>query len=296
MKFSQFAAFVAVADAGSFTKAAKVLGVSQSAVSHAIAGLETELGCSLMERDRAGIRLTGAGRDVVVHARAIMSHTEQVRCAGRVAAIGLRGTIRFATSQSFANRLLPMLLSRFRARFPQLELELREGTDQQIAGWLRGNAVDVGVVTLPKPDLTTVPLWRDELCAVLPPGHRLVGQPAVQPEQLDGEPLILPIGGVEAMLRAALLVAGLQPTVAYRIRDLNVLLAMVAAGVGATVLPAPVVQAVPGVVVLPLTPAVTRQVALGVRATAQDWPSVSAFISLSRELADQSERKLQASA
>ncbi|MEU7476806.1 LysR family transcriptional regulator [Lentzea sp. NPDC042327] len=286
MRFTQCAAFVAVADEGSFTKAAKALGVSQSAVSHAIAGLESDLRCELVLRGRAGVRLTDAGRDVVVHARAIVTHAEQIRLTASAVVTGLRGTVRFATSQTFAGRLLPVLLEEFRTRFPSGEIVLREGTDQQIAAWLRSGAVDVGVVTLPKPDLVTTPLWRDELCAVLPAGHRLCGQTAVRAGQLAGEPLVLPVGGVEPLLRAVLLAEGAEPAVAYRIRDLHALLAMVSAGVGPTVLPMSLLPGgMSGVAVVPLTPALTRTVALGVRETARSTPAVSAFVRLVRELA-----------
>ncbi|HWO64836.1 MAG TPA: LysR family transcriptional regulator [Umezawaea sp.] len=285
MRFAQCAAFVAVVDQGSFTKAAKALGVSQSAISHAIAGLEADLGCVLLSRGRSGVRITDAGRDVVVHARAIVTHAEQIRRTASAVVSGSRGTVRFATSQSFASRLLPPLLDEFRTRFPSREVELREGTDQQIAAWLRGGAVDVGVVTLPKPDLTTVPLWRDELCVVLAAGHRLAGHAAVRPDQLAGEPLVLPIGGVEPLLRAVLLAAGVETVVAYRIRDLHALLAMVSAGVGPTVLPMSLLpNGMSGVLAVPLVPALTRQVALGVRDAVSGAPAVAAFVRLVREL------------
>ncbi len=286
MKLSQCSALVAITDSGSFTKAARVLGISQSAVSHAIAGLEAELGCALMQRDRAGVLLTDAGRGIVGHARVMVEHAEQIRLSAVAARTGLQGTIRFATSQSFATRLLPALMSRFRARFPHQEIALREGSDQQIAEWLRGHAADIGVVTLPKADLTTVPLLRDEMYALVAKGHHLAAAPAMHVHQLADESLIMPVGGVEPVLRAALRTLGLEPTVAYRMRDLNALLAMVAEGLGITVLPALAVPSTPpGVAIVPLSPAMTRQIALGVRGVAQGLPAVTAFIDIARELA-----------
>jgi DNA-binding transcriptional LysR family regulator len=297
MKLSQCSALVAITDSGSFTKAARVLGISQSAVSHAIAGLEAELGCALMQRDRAGVRLTDAGRNIVVHARVMVEHAEQIRHVAGTARTGLCGMIRFATSQSFATRLLPTLMSQFRARFPHEKIELREGSDQQIAEWLRGHAVDIGVVTLPKADLTTVPLLRDEMYVLLATGHPLAAAPSVHIDQLAEELLLMPVGGVEPVLRAALRIVGLEPSVAYRMRDLNALLAMVAEGLGITVLPALALPLAPrGVKIVPLTPTVTRQVALGVHDMAQGLPAVTAFIGIARELGRHGDWRLPLSA
>src|SRR3954452_7942805 len=157
MKLTQCTALVAVADSGGFTRAAGRLGISQSAISHAISSLETELGCALMARDRTGVDLTDCGREVLEHARAMVAHADRIRAVAASTKDGLRGTIRFATSQSFGRSLLPALLSRFQEAYPHQELRLREGADPQIAQWLRRRAVDVGVVTLPKDGLTVVP-------------------------------------------------------------------------------------------------------------------------------------------
>jgi DNA-binding transcriptional LysR family regulator len=291
MKLSQCAALVTVADCGSFTKAARQLGISQSAISHAIAGLETELGCTLLIRDRSGTRISDAGRELLEHARTMLTNAEQMRRTAQAVRNGHHRPVRFATSQSFATRLLPAVMRRFHTRFPHQEIELREGTDQQIAEWLRRRAVDVGVVTLPKTDLTTVPLWQDEIVVVLPVGHPLAGEPAVLVRQLADEPLLMPIGGVEPVIRAVLRLAGADLTVSYRMRDLAALLALVAEGIGVTVLPGHALPAVlPGVVVRSLSPALPRQVALAVREHTDGSSAVREFIGTIRGLVNRESR------
>lgn len=286
LKLTQFAALVAVADNGGFTRAAGALGVSQSAVSHAVTGLEEELGCTLLHRDRTGVRLTDVGHEVLAHARAVLSHADRVQDLARASREGLRGTVRFATSQSFGLHLLPALISRFRERCPHQELELREGSDQQIAQWVRGQVVDVGVVTLPKNDLVTVPLWKDELRLLLADGHRLASATAVPVDLLADEPLLMPVGGVEPVVRAALRVAGYEPSVTHRLRDLNSLLAMVSEGLGVTVLPTSALSALPfGVTSVGLSPEVSRQVALATRTGAGNPAAVRALVAIARELA-----------
>lgn len=286
MKLAQCAAFVAIADTGTFTNAARALGVSQSAVSHAIAGLEAELGATLMVRDRSGVELTDAGRRALEPARAVVAQAERVRQAVRGAEAEPEGTLRIGTSQSFAARLLPALMSELQVRYPRLLVELREGSDMQIAQWLRGHGVDIGIVSLPKRGLATAPLLQDEMFAVLPVHHPLALRPELAIKELAGEPFLMPVGGVEAMVRAAFGAAGLEPAVSHQVRDINALLAMVAAGLGTSVIPwLALPLALPEVRVLPLAPAVVRHLGIGMRPETQDSPVVGAFVHAARSLA-----------
>ncbi|MFJ4680839.1 MULTISPECIES: LysR family transcriptional regulator [unclassified Kitasatospora] len=286
MKLSQCAAFVAVVDTGSFTGAARALGISQSAVSHAIAGLEAELGVGLMHRDRKGIELTDSGHRVLTHARAVMLHSEQMRNVAGSAAREPSGRIRIGTSQSFACRLLPALMTEFRGRYPELEIELKEGPDLRISEWLRGYAVDVGIVTLPKRDLKTHPLLEDQLYAVLPARHRLRSAAGVRILQLADEPLLMPHGDTEGLVRSLFRAVGLEPNVSYRVQNLNTLLAMVAEGHGVTVLPSlAMLPMSPALRAVPLAPAVRRKLAIGISPLVRNFQAVSAFVSTARALA-----------
>lgn len=290
MKLSQCAAFVAIADTGSFTNAARVLGISQSAISHAIAGLETELGVTLMARDRSGVRLTDTGLRALEPARLMVVQAERVRQAVRAGAEPA-GPLRIGTSQSFAARLLPAVMSELRLRHPLLEIELREGSDTQIAHWLRGNDIDVGIVTLPKRGLTTVPLLQDELVAVLAPDHGGAAGPSLRIDQLATDPFLMPVGGVEALVRAAFRAVGLEPEVGHHVRDINALLAMVGAGLGVTVLPRLALPVVlPDVRLVPLSPPVVRHLGLGMRPGTQGSPAVEAFVEAARPLALRSDQ------
>jgi DNA-binding transcriptional LysR family regulator len=286
MRLHHFKALVAIADTGSFTRAATSLGVSQSAISHAISHLEEELGLSLMRRDRGGVEFTEAGTRVLGHARAIDGHLRQIEQVAEASTGQAVNTIRVGISQSFAARLLPRLMTNFRARFPHVKMTLREGPDGRIAELLRLQEIDLGVVTLPKPDLVTVPLLRDELYAVLPGEHRLANGPRVPLRRLDGEPLIMPVGGIETTILAALRAEGMEPRVAHRIRDLNTLLEMVAEGHGTAILPGLALPAtLPAVRLLPLAPTWMREIGIGVRPAMRDSPPVTAFIGTARSLA-----------
>lgn len=285
MKLSQCSALVAIADHGGFTKAAGALGISQSAISHAIAGLENELGCTLMERDRLGVRFTDSGRDILEHARHMVAHAEQIQYIVDSERGLATEAIRFATSESFAVRLLPTLVDRFRSRFPRQDIELRTGSDTQIAQWLRCQAVDVGVVTLPKDDLDTVPLGCDEMRLLLPGDHRFACASEVAPRELAGETLLMPRGGMESAVMMMLRTVGFTPSTALRIEKLDALLEMVAQGRGVAILPALALEReLPGVVPVGLTSMPARVVALGVRSILDCGSAVAAFIAVARGL------------
>ncbi|MFF7727246.1 LysR family transcriptional regulator [Streptomyces sp. NPDC008001] len=286
MKLSQLAAFVAIADTGSFTKAATELGVTQSAVSHAIASLEAELCVGIMRRDRSGVDLTDAGRRILEHARSALTHTERIRIEASAPAAGASRRLLVGTSQSFSTRLLPRLIAEFRTRFRDVEIVLYEGDDRRIAEMLAQRSVDVGIVTLPKSDFLTYPLLADEMCVVVPRGHELAGETSLPVWRLAGQDIVLPTEGVEPTLRALFASAGTRLDVLHRIRDLHVLLSMVGEGLGVTVLPSLALPATPAdLVAIPFAPAVTRHLAIGVREAPDECSPAMAFIRAAQTLA-----------
>ncbi|GLF98493.1 LysR family transcriptional regulator [Streptomyces yaizuensis] len=288
MNLAQCAAFVAIADTGSFTHAAKALSVSQSAVSHAISGLEKDLGVALMKRSRSGVEFTDVGQRILTHARAIVLGRELIRQEADAARDRRSGTLRIGTSQSFATSLLPRLLTEFRGALPDIRIVLREGTDQEIAEWLGGYTIDVGIVNLPKEHLDTVPLLRDEMYAVLPPDHALAGRGGIAVEELADETFVMPVGGVEPMLRTALELVGREPRIGFHAQGINALLSMVAEGHGVTVVPAlalPSVPPHPQLRIVPFAPALSRRLGIGIRRAARRAPAVETFVSMARALA-----------
>ncbi|MFD3546484.1 LysR family transcriptional regulator [Streptomyces sp. NPDC058655] len=288
MKLSQYTAFVAIADTGSFTKAAEALSISQSAVSHAMASLEKTLGVVLMRRSRSGVEFTEVGRRILAHARTVVLGTEQILQEAEALRADRSGTLHLGTSQSFGARLLPRLLTEFRSALPDVEIVLSEGTDQEIAEWLGGYTIDVGIVALPKENLTTVPLLEDEMCVVLPPHHPLADRSCLRLEEVADEEFIMPVGGVEPMLRSFFRGIGRDLRVGFHVHDVNGLLSMVAEGHGITVVPAlalPRVLPHPQLRVIPFAPSLSRRLGIGIRTGARRSPAVEAFVSMARALA-----------
>jgi DNA-binding transcriptional LysR family regulator len=147
---------------------------------------------------------------------------------------------------------------------------------------------------LPKTDLQTIPLLRDEMYALLPTAHRLNSGDRIQIRQLDGEPLIMPVGGIEATITAMLRTRGIAPQISHRISDLNTLFAMVAAGLGTAVVPGLALpSALPELRPVPFAPAWVRHLGIGVRPAARTSPLVNAFIGAAQTMARRWEPPVQ---
>ncbi|MBP2705520.1 LysR family transcriptional regulator [Microbispora sp. RL4-1S] len=287
MNLAQCAAFVAVVDTGSFTKAADARQISQSAVSHAIASLESELGVPLMKRDRSGVELTAIGRRLLVHARSVIRHAELMRMeAEKVGGDHLTGSLRIACTGTFDPHLLARALSRFGARFPGFDSSLREGDDRQISNWLHRQEIEVGIFTGPERHLASTPLLEEEIRLVLPAGHPLAAGPVVRVAQITDESFVVLAGSDPDILRLALPDREHGPTIAYRTHCRSTLFALVGEGLGLALLPETTLRSVPpDLRVLPLSPPVTRRLSVCLSSAARTSPAARSFVSIMQGLA-----------
>jgi DNA-binding transcriptional LysR family regulator len=274
----QLRVLLAVADRGGFTVAAEQVGMSQPAVSRAIASLESELGTALLRRHREGVRLTEAGRRAVGHAREALRHFDLLRVDVAALAGEVTGTLRLASLPSATGTLVAAQLRTFTNRYPRVRVRLFEGSDQEVRDWLEQGVADLGVVTLPAPGLRTVPLGSHEMLAVLPAGHPLAERPVIGLEQLADQPFILSTGGCAPVILTAARAAGVRLDVAYEAREMSAVLEMVATGLGVSVLPNLGLPAeLDSVVTRPLAPPTCRSLALALGAKVEDSPAARAF-------------------
>src|SRR5262245_22325277 len=127
---------------GSFSAAADALSYSQSAVSQAIATLEGEVGATLIERDRSGVRPTAAGAALVAHADGILARMEAAESEIAAIAGGHGGRLRIASFPTAGATLLPLAINAFRISHPGVEVTLTEGEPEEIAPRLRTGELD----------------------------------------------------------------------------------------------------------------------------------------------------------
>lgn len=270
---------VTVADTGGFSPAAARLSMSQPGVSRAVAALEAELGTALLIRRNGRTAPTPAGERVLLHAREVLARTEAIRQEAAAGSGDCCGRVRLGSFASVSAQLLPGILATLRVRHPGVEVALFEGHDEEVVRWVRERAVDVGVISRDAPDLDVRPLATDRFLAVLPAAHALAARSHIALEQLAAEPFVLSRGGCEQMILEAFTAAGLALRVAFEVHEVSTILAMVAEGLGVSVVPALSAVAVPPRVALrPLRPAVERRLALAVPSLDDAPPGVRALL------------------
>ena len=287
MTLTQLEIFSLVAELRGFTNAAHRLGISQSAVSHAIKALEQELGVELFRRHQTLVEPSEIGTQLLGRARAMLGLASTLQQEAADARGMKRGTLRIGSFGPTASiRLLPNILSHFRQAYPGIEVHIDEGPDRQVMQWLDERRVDVGFVVLEQDRFDTVALLQDQWVALLPAGHGLAGHAALPLHALCDDAFILTEAGSSELVMGLFSQARLQPKVRYRCAQLLSTLEAVSRGDGLSIvaqasLPA---AADPRYVVRPLAPHVPRQIGLAVLDRRQSSPATLAFIALAQTL------------
>lgn len=290
MTFTQLEIFTLVAELRGFTAAALRLGVSQSAVSHAIKSLEQELGVQLIERQGAVADVTELGQRLLVRAREILGLAESMRQEVALASGLNKGLLRIGSfGPTSSLKLLPAILDVFRQRYPGIEVRIDEGTDGDTLQWILDRRIDIGFVQQPDDRFDTIELVEDQMVALLPAGHRLTAKDAITAQDLAQEPFIMPDAGCSTLIEPLFAAQGLCPQVRYRMSQVLTVLGMVGRGDGVSgmaelALPADLASSHPGIVVRPFSPPVRRRVGLALRNLAQASPAAKAFVEVARKV------------
>ncbi|WP_150268150.1 LysR family transcriptional regulator [Paenibacillus tepidiphilus] len=238
MSINKYEVFLKVVELGSLTKAAEVLGFTQSGISHTLSALESEFGFALLIRGRSGVRLTVNGEQVLQPIREILNWNEQLK--QQVAEIhGLEtGTITIGTFTSVSVHWLPGMIKEFRAEYPYIEFKLMEGTYLEIEQWIEAGVVDCGFISLPTRDsFEVIPLKQDRMLAVVARDHPLSGAPYMPLAQIAYEDFIIQKAGSDYDARRVLDKAGIKPNIRFSAGDDSAIIAMVENGLGISILP-----------------------------------------------------------
>ncbi|HEY1597895.1 MAG TPA: LysR substrate-binding domain-containing protein [Thermoleophilaceae bacterium] len=192
MELRQLASFVAVAEELHFRRAAERLHLAQPSVSQQIRTLEAELGVQLFTRNRRGASLTAAGAALLPEAKALLARADQAAALARATGSGERGRLRISLTRSLTGGIAGSIVDGYRARYPEVELDLRLGTTMLHVEQLLAGDIDVGFVRPPLEidGLEELVLGREPLVVVLPKGHELTKSNRVRKGDLQGEPLV----------------------------------------------------------------------------------------------------------
>ena len=240
MKLQQLKYLIAIADNGlNITAAAERLYTSQPGVSKQLKLLEEELGMQLFTRKGKSLdAVTPAGERVIERARVIMQEVDNIRSLASEYFEEDKGSLSIGTTHTQARYVLPKIIAEFRRRFPNIKLNLHQGTSEQLADMVAGNKIDFAIATGSRhlfPDLLLVPSYHWDRSIIVPKGHPLTTlEQKISLRDLVDYPLftyVFSFSG-ESSLKRAFADQGLEPNVGFTARDADVIKTYVRMGLG----------------------------------------------------------------
>ena len=285
MNFRQLSCFVAVVDEGSFTRAARLVGITQPSLSQHIRALEEELGGALFDRLPRGISLTPAGRSLLPEARSAVRALERGRQGARAALAAESGELEVATVLSLAVGLLPQWIRIWHERHPNVSIRLHEFRHRRLLEVaVEQGVADFAIGPLPLREwsgpLQTV-MW-EEFVVVVPRNDPLAGRSSVRVEELADREWVLyhQDHGLADVVSEICRRAGFVPRGTVRTSQAEAAARLAGAGLGPTLVPDNIV--LPGMegAVLRLRPRLTRDVAVYARSELSTL--AAAFVDLLR--------------
>jgi DNA-binding transcriptional LysR family regulator len=235
----------------SFSRAAESLSLSQPAVSQQIAALERQLGTPLLERRPGGLELTAAGRLALDHAESVAAHLARADTQLAELVSAERRRLRVGAFPSALATVVPAAIARLVEAEPELEADVREGRNAQLAAAVRDGELHVAVLfqdaAQPRREdegTRRVDLFKEPFVAMLPPNHRLAGRKRIRVAELADDAWMMP--SRSGILQRACEQAGFEPRVAYLTTDPLANAALVGAGLCVSLTPRLLAGKVPG--------------------------------------------------
>ncbi|MDP6707261.1 MAG: LysR substrate-binding domain-containing protein [Alphaproteobacteria bacterium] len=243
MKLRDLHYAVAVAEFSHFGRAAEACRVSQPALSGQIKKLEGELGVPLFERTNRAVRITAAGEEIIAQAREVLAQVARIEATAKAHVDPLAGRLRLGLIPTIGPYLTPILLPSVRHNLPGLELRLREDLTLTLETELLAGRIDAAVTatTPADPRLDEIPLYDEPFWVALPAKHSLAAEEEVDITGIEPDQLLLLADG-HCLRDQVLSFCKVSDDETARVNtqqtSLATILALVGAGVGATLVPA----------------------------------------------------------
>lgn len=229
--------FARAAQRGNITYAAKELGYTQSAASHALRSLEKSLGMQLLQRLHMGVCLTESGKELLPYVTAMLDAQDALLQKAAQIHSDVSGTVSVGCISSIAIGWLPKLIERMAQQYPAVKIRFRDGSYEAVEKWINNKEVDVGFLSAStKQAFHLTPLVEDELFLVLPCRHPFCAFDEIPLAKLRGQEIVVPAEGTgydvgRILRRAGCAVAEVNVTSDYAA------ISLVAQGRGVTILP-----------------------------------------------------------
>lgn len=247
MTLLTYQVFKTVAEQGSFRKAADILGLTPSAISHAVSSMENELGFSVLNRSKSGVTLTNYGEHLLPYVNAVLNSDESLQQA--IAEFnGLKqGKVKIGCFSSVCTNWLPDIMHSFREEYPDICIEVFQGTYDDVAYWIKNGVVDLGFLSVSSAaDIPIKPLYKDPLLCVVPKGMKRSGKPSYMDiDEMRSHQFVTQRESTDADIQNFLKENFLDVESNYHVVDDLSTIAMVANGFGICLMPEMVMNDIP---------------------------------------------------
>jgi DNA-binding transcriptional LysR family regulator len=279
MQLSQLVTFVAIAECGTLTAAARRVYKTQGAVSHNLRSLERELGVLLIDRSGQRIRLTPAGEALLPHAIELLRRADDIKSEVARVDAGSVGGVRLGVAPSLSGIVLDQLLS-YRRRAPEARFTFFTELQGILVDWLIDGRVDI-VVAEPelRNELSCLQLGREDILITLAKDDPLASEPSLAPEALVGRPFIGFIRELASTRVAERFFTplGHYPSPVVEVDDYRLMKKLIGRGVGFGIMPRSALEESDELVGIPGDPPLQREIAVLTSSTRLLPPGVAIF-------------------
>jgi DNA-binding transcriptional LysR family regulator len=285
MDTNKVKALIMAADRGSFTKAARELGYTQSGLTHMMNSLEEEIGFQVLQRGRFGVRLSPEGERLLPMLRELLKWENKIHSEIDLINKQKKETIRIGAYASISKHWLPAIVGEFQKLYPDVNVEIKVGSMDENYAWLHDGEVDLCFVSsYEKYKYEFIPLKDDPCMAVLPKDYPLENTVSFAVEKMNGEKFIMPSYGKDNDVQLVLDEFQIKPLVNAASVDDAAVLSMVAHGLGISILSELVMKGhSEDVVTIPLQPPSYRHLGIAVRDLKAAAPMTKKFIALAKK-------------
>lgn len=247
MTLLTYQVFKTVAEQGSFRKAADILGLTPSAISHAVSAMEGELGFTVLNRSKNGVTLTNYGEHLLPYVNAVLNSDESLQQAVSEFNGLKRGKVKLGCFSSVCTNWLPDIMRSFQKKYPDIEIEVFQGTYDDVVYWLKNGVVDLGFLsTSSAKDIPIEPLWRDPLLCIVPKGmQKQKESDFMDIEEMQNHQFVTQRESTDADIQNFLKENSLNVQSNYHVVDDLSTIAMVANGFGICLMPQMVMRDIP---------------------------------------------------
>lgn len=277
-------ALVAAVELGSFTRAAELLGYTQSGLTHMMNSLEKDIGFTVLVRGRSGVHLTASGERILPLVRECLAGSAALEREISLINSHKEDSVRVAAYESIARHWLPEIIQQFRREHPDVTVDIQMGSVDEVYRWVREDRVDMCFASRQDTaGLEWTHLRDDELLAILPPDYP--GGDDFPLEGFGGQEFLMPSMGFDKDIMKVLNGYGIAPLIRTTQVSDSAVISMVEHGLGVSVLSRLVLWGRQDAVrALPLRPSAFRELGIAARPRRELRPIVRRFIADSRAM------------